>query len=158
MNQQTNYDEYLEKQLQDSDFAKRFKRAGQAWDVAFQLASLRKDAGLSQKKLARKVGTTQQQIRRLEPQQRAHSPWLAAGLASESKIRQNSLRGLRSTAGRQNFPVACCGELQFVNADLIASGLSPFKPEQAAIKAGRLMLEKMNSLAESRIDFAIETA
>ncbi len=93
MNQQTNYDEYLEKQLQDSDFAKRFKRAGQAWDVAFQLASLRKDAGLSQKKLARKVGTTQQQIRRLEPQQRAHSPWLAAGLASESKIRQNSLRG-----------------------------------------------------------------
>ena len=114
MNQQTNFDEYLEKQLQDSDFAKRFKRAGQAWDVAFQLASLRKDAGLSQKKLARKVGTTQQQIRRLEPQQRAHSPWLAAGLASESKIRQNSLRGLRSTAGRQNFPVACCGELQIL--------------------------------------------
>ncbi|MBW2643469.1 MAG: zeta toxin family protein [Deltaproteobacteria bacterium] len=46
---------------------------------------------------------------------------------------------------------------EFVNADLIASGLSPFKPELAAIKAGRLMLEKMNSLAESRIDFAIET-
>ncbi len=32
-------------------------------------------------------------IRRLEPLQRAHSPWLAAGLAGELKIRQNSLRG-----------------------------------------------------------------
>jgi len=46
---------------------------------------------------------------------------------------------------------------EFVNADLIASGLSPFKPELAAIKAGRLMLEKMHSLAESRVDLAIET-
>lgn len=46
---------------------------------------------------------------------------------------------------------------EFVNADLIAGGLSPFKPERAAIKAGRLMLEKMNLLAESRVDFAIET-
>ena len=49
---------------------------------------------------------------KVEPQKRAHSPWLAAGLASESKIRQNTLRGLRRTAGRQNFSVACCGELQ----------------------------------------------
>ena len=31
-----------------------------AWDVALQLASLRKDTGLSQKELARKVGTSQQ--------------------------------------------------------------------------------------------------
>lgn len=31
----------------------------------------------------------------------------------------------------------------FVNADLIAAGLSPFAPEQAAVKAGRLMLEAM---------------
>ena len=74
MNQQTNFDEYLEKQLKDSDFAKRFKKAGQAWDVALQLASLRKDAGLSQKELARKVGTSQQQISRLEsPSYEGHS-------------------------------------------------------------------------------------
>lgn len=66
MNQQTNFDKYLEKQLKDSDFVKRFKKAGLAWDVALQLASLRKDAGLSQKELARKVGTSQQQISRLE--------------------------------------------------------------------------------------------
>ena len=31
---------------------------------------------------------------------------------------------------------------RFVNADLIASGLSPFDPDQAAVKAGRLMLEE----------------
>jgi len=37
MNQQTNFDEYLEKQLKDSDFAERFKKAGQAWDVAAAL-------------------------------------------------------------------------------------------------------------------------
>jgi transcriptional regulator with XRE-family HTH domain len=66
MNQQTNFDEYLEKQLKDPDFAERFKKAGLAWDVAIQLASLRKDAGLSQKELARLVGTSQQQISRLE--------------------------------------------------------------------------------------------
>ncbi len=74
MNQQTNFDQYLEKQLQDSDFAKRFKKAGRAWDVALQLASLRKDAGLSQKELALKVGTSQQQISRLEsPSYEGHS-------------------------------------------------------------------------------------
>ena len=74
MNQQTNFDEYLKKPLKDSDFAKCFKKAGQACDVALQLASLRKDAGLSQKELARKVGTSQQQISRLEsPSYQGHS-------------------------------------------------------------------------------------
>ena len=66
MNQRTNFDEYLEKQLKDPDFSARFKKAGEAWDVAIQLASLRKDSGLSQKELARRVGTSQQQISRLE--------------------------------------------------------------------------------------------
>jgi hypothetical protein len=59
MNQQTNFDKYLEKQLKDSDFAKNCKKAGQAWDVALQLASLRKEAGLPQKELTRNVGTSQ---------------------------------------------------------------------------------------------------
>lgn len=45
-----------------------------AWDVAGQLASLRKKAGLSQKELSKKVGTSQQQISRLEsPSYRGHS-------------------------------------------------------------------------------------
>src|SRR5437588_13042376 len=62
----TNFDRYLEEQLKDQDFAARFARAGEAWDVALQLASLRKQAGLSQEDLARKLKTSQQQISRLE--------------------------------------------------------------------------------------------
>ena len=66
MAKRTNFDLYLEEQLKDPGFAERFRKAGEAWDVALQLASLREKSGLSQKKLARKVGTSQQQISRLE--------------------------------------------------------------------------------------------
>jgi transcriptional regulator with XRE-family HTH domain len=71
---QTNFDKYLDKQLRDPDFAARFKRAGEAWDVALQIAVLRKESGLSEKELARRVGTSQQQISRLEsPSYEGHS-------------------------------------------------------------------------------------
>ncbi|MBU4462533.1 MAG: helix-turn-helix domain-containing protein [Proteobacteria bacterium] len=66
MKQKTNFDRYLEEQLKDPDFARRYQKAGDAWDVALQLAALRKKAGLSQKELAQRVGTSQQQISRLE--------------------------------------------------------------------------------------------
>ena len=56
----TNFDLYLEEQLKDPDFAERFERAGEAWDVALQLAALREKAGLSQSDLARKLHTSQQ--------------------------------------------------------------------------------------------------
>jgi transcriptional regulator with XRE-family HTH domain len=70
----TNFDQYLEEQLHDSEFAARFEQAGEAWDVAIQLASLRKKSGLSQKTLAKRVGTSQQQISRLEsPSYEGHS-------------------------------------------------------------------------------------
>jgi len=70
----TNFDLFLEEQLRDPDFAERFKRAGEAWDVALQVAALREKAGLSQKELARKLRTTQQQISRLEsPSYEGHS-------------------------------------------------------------------------------------
>ena len=45
----------------------------------------------------------------------------------------------------------------FVNADLIASGLSPFRPATAAIRAGRLMLEEINAHARAGRSFAFET-
>jgi transcriptional regulator with XRE-family HTH domain len=74
MKPRTNFDIYLEKQLKDPDFAERFKKAGEAWDVALKLASLRKASGLSQKELAKQVGTSQQQISRLEsPSYEGHS-------------------------------------------------------------------------------------
>jgi predicted ABC-type ATPase len=45
----------------------------------------------------------------------------------------------------------------FVNADAIAQGLSGFNPEEVALEAGRIMLERLHSLAEQRADFAFET-
>ena len=70
----TNFDLYLEEQLKDPVFAERFERAGEAWDVALQIVALREKAGLSQKDLARKLKTSQQQISRLEsPSYEGHS-------------------------------------------------------------------------------------
>ena len=46
---------------------------------------------------------------------------------------------------------------RFINADLIAAGLSPFAPEAAAIKAGRLMLQEMAACAAYGQSFAFET-
>ena len=46
---------------------------------------------------------------------------------------------------------------EFVNADEIAHGLSPFNPDSMAIEAGRLMLRRINDLLEDGSDFAFET-
>ena len=46
---------------------------------------------------------------------------------------------------------------EFVNADEIAKGLSPFNPESVAIEAGRLMLQRMDDLLFEGEDFAFET-
>ncbi|MBN2564050.1 MAG: helix-turn-helix transcriptional regulator [Phycisphaerae bacterium] len=70
----TNFDRFLEQQLKDPVFAERFKAAGVAWDVALQIAALREKAGLSQRELARKLKTSQQNISRLEsPSYEGHS-------------------------------------------------------------------------------------
>src|SRR5215210_2936509 len=62
----------------------------------------------------------------------------------------------KSTFARLFLPAyAECRE--FVNADLIAAGLSPFNPDSVAIEAGRLMLERIDTLARSRVDFGFET-
>lgn len=45
----------------------------------------------------------------------------------------------------------------FVNADLIAQGISPFHPEAASIKAGKILLKQIHDLAEKKVDFAFET-
>ena len=46
---------------------------------------------------------------------------------------------------------------EFVNADSIAAGLSPFNPESVAIEAGRLMLSRIHELMQTGVDFAFET-
>ncbi len=62
----------------------------------------------------------------------------------------------KTTFAKKFLPdyVAC---KQFVNADLIAGGLSPFSPETAALQAGRLLLEEIRKLSAKRMDFGFET-
>jgi len=45
----------------------------------------------------------------------------------------------------------------FVNADVIAQGLSAFQPEKASIQAGRVMLDRIKTLAKEGVSFAFET-
>lgn len=45
----------------------------------------------------------------------------------------------------------------FVNADVIAQGLSGFAPERSAVEAGKIMLNRLHDLAEQRENFAFET-
>jgi predicted ABC-type ATPase len=46
---------------------------------------------------------------------------------------------------------------EFVNADEIARGLSPFQPEKVSFEAGRIMIERINDLLNSKENFAFET-
>lgn len=46
---------------------------------------------------------------------------------------------------------------EFINADEIAKGLSPFKPESVSFEAGRIMLNQIQKHLDTKIDFAIET-
>jgi len=88
MKKKTNFDLHLEQQLRDPNFAERFTRAGEAWDVALQIAALREKAGLSQKDLARKLKTSQQQISRIEsPSYEGHSLSMLRRVARELKAR-----------------------------------------------------------------------
>ena len=62
----------------------------------------------------------------------------------------------KTTAALSILPeILLCKE--FVNADAIAAGLSPFAPESVAIEAGKLMLNRINHLVEMEVDFALET-
>ena len=49
------------------------------------------------------------------------------------------------------------GVVEFVNADAIAQGLSGFQPELAGLQAERIMLKRLQGLADARRDFAFET-
>lgn len=46
---------------------------------------------------------------------------------------------------------------EFVNADEIAKGLSPFQPEKVSFEAGRIMLNRIDELLQKNVDFAFET-
>jgi predicted ABC-type ATPase len=62
----------------------------------------------------------------------------------------------KTTFAREFLPREV-GVVRFVNADLIAAGLSPFRPELMALSAGRLLLRELDRLAAGRVDFAFES-
>ena len=62
----------------------------------------------------------------------------------------------KTTFAREFLPNEA-GCPQFVNADLIAAGLSPFAPDVAAVKAARIMLESIAELERRGESFAFET-
>lgn len=62
----------------------------------------------------------------------------------------------KTTFAREFLPLEADCPL-FINADLIAAGLSPLKPEAAAIRAGRIMLEEIDRHAAEGRNFAFET-
>lgn len=62
----------------------------------------------------------------------------------------------KTTFAREFLPVEGNCPM-FINADLIAQGLSPFHPEAAAVDASRLMLDRVRQRVAMREDFAVET-
>jgi predicted ABC-type ATPase len=62
----------------------------------------------------------------------------------------------KTTFARRYLP-AKARVIHFVNADLIAAGLSPLKPELAAMAAARTVLREIDRLAKARADFAFES-
>jgi predicted ABC-type ATPase len=62
----------------------------------------------------------------------------------------------KTTFAREFLPQEAACPL-FINADLIAQGLSPFRPEAAARRAGRIMLESIADCVRRRESFAFET-
>jgi predicted ABC-type ATPase len=65
--------------------------------------------------------------------------------------------GAGKTTFAREFLPKDAGVVHFVNADLLAAGLSPLKPQLAALNAGRLFLGELDRLAKSRADFAFES-
>ena len=65
--------------------------------------------------------------------------------------------GAGKTTFAREFLLHEAGCPAFVNADLIAAGISPFQPEQAAFKAGRLMLTEIEDYVRRLQSFAFET-
>ncbi len=65
--------------------------------------------------------------------------------------------GAGKTTFARELLAAESDRVTFINADLIAAGLSPFAPDSAAMRAGRIMLQAIEEHASQRKSFAFET-
>ncbi len=147
----TNFDSYLEQQMQDPDFAAHFERAGEAWDVALQIANLRRRAGLSQKELAKLLKTSQQQVSRLE----------------SSGYEGHSLSMLRRVAEALHARVRVVFETDNVSSGVhVAEGDTPYRAGRSKVKydvsrqttplvaklSGVIDAQKLNDHKNTKID------
>jgi len=62
----------------------------------------------------------------------------------------------KTTFAREFLPKEA-GIFYFINADLIAGGISPLQPQSAALAAGRIFLAELDRLAKAQVSFAFET-
>ena len=84
---------------------------------------------------------------------------IARGVASKALAVVEVDAEARSTVAAR-FGIATFPQVEpaaVVNADVIASGLSAFAPESAALAAGRVMLARIRDVASQRVNFAFET-
>lgn len=80
-----------------------------------------------------------------------------AGRAAPRCIIIAGPNGAGKTTFAREFLFNEASVIHFVNPDLIASGLSPLRPELAALAAGRLFLRELDRLAKGKNDFAFES-
>ena len=92
--------------------------------------------------------------------------WAAARLTSSSMTTRNGSprcvviagpNGAGKTTFAREFLTRDAKIIHFVNADLIAGGLSPLRPDLVAIAAGRLFIAEIDRMAASHVDFAFES-
>ncbi len=90
-NTNNDFDFYLKKQLKDPEFKRLFDEYGKQLDVAYQILQLRKKKKISQSQLAKKIGTTQSNVARMEAGKQNFSTntlvRVAAALGKELEVR-----------------------------------------------------------------------
>jgi predicted ABC-type ATPase len=77
--------------------------------------------------------------------------------ANPTAIVLAGINGAGKTTASRSLLANTLHVMTFVNADVIAQGLSGFDPSAAALRAGRIMLEHLDELAAQRANFAFET-
>jgi predicted ABC-type ATPase len=65
--------------------------------------------------------------------------------------------GSGKTTFAERFLPSYADCFEFINADMIAKGLSPFTPSRVAVKAGKILLEQIADCSRRKADFAFET-